>query len=46
MPDRLAYRIQFDYDHLAGEYNPYYQDSFNVARRDIMQKYKEVLENM
>jgi len=46
MPDRLAYRIQFDYDHLAGEYDPYYQDSFNVARRDIMQKYKEVLENM
>lgn len=32
-PDRLALRIQFDYDKIVNDYKPFYQDEYNVTRR-------------
>jgi alpha-ketoglutarate-dependent taurine dioxygenase len=33
-PERVGYRIQFDYDQLAGDYAPYFQEQFNQKRRE------------
>jgi alpha-ketoglutarate-dependent taurine dioxygenase len=34
-PDRMAYRIQFDYDKLTGEqYRPFFQDNFQKLRNE------------
>ena len=40
MPDRVGYRIQFDYDNLIGKpYSPFYQEEYNqkrFSRMDIL----------
>lgn len=46
IPDRLGYRIQFDYSKLVPEYNPYYQEEFNAATHDMMEKYKLSIADM
>ena len=35
-PNRVGLRIQYDYDKLVGEYNPFYQEQFNLQRRERM----------
>lgn len=42
-PDRVAWRIQFDYTNLAGTYNPYFQPELNHMRDERMQKLLEVM---
>jgi len=32
-PDRIGLRIQFDYDKLEPEYNPFFQQQYNVTRQ-------------
>ena len=33
MPNRVGYRIQFDYDNLIGkQYSPFFQDEYNQKR--------------
>jgi alpha-ketoglutarate-dependent taurine dioxygenase len=32
-PERLALRMQFDYDKLVDNYNPYFQDEYNALRK-------------
>lgn len=46
MPERMGYRIQFDYSNLCGEYNPYFQEEFNDAKKFVMQQYRASIADM
>ena len=46
MPDRVGLRIQFDYDNLAENYQPYYQEEFNQTRNVMMGKYNLSIADM
>jgi alpha-ketoglutarate-dependent taurine dioxygenase len=40
-PERMGYRIQFDYDKLVGkQYNPFFQEEFKTLREESIQKLK------
>jgi Taurine catabolism dioxygenase TauD, TfdA family len=45
-PDRVAYRIQFDYDRLSGQYNPFYQDYYNQKRQSRLALLELAMEGM
>jgi len=42
-PNRLAWRTQFDYDNIAGTYQPYYQQEFNDKRNEKMELYLKAI---
>ena len=47
MPDRVGYRIQFDYDHLTGEqYAPFLQEEYNKKRFARMKILREAMDGM
>lgn len=47
MPDRLAYRIQFDYDRLTGgTYLPYFQEEYNQKKLHRLDLLKKAMEGM
>jgi alpha-ketoglutarate-dependent taurine dioxygenase len=41
-PDRLAWRIQHDYDYIAGTYRPFFQEEFNIKREERMRDLLEI----
>ena len=41
IPTRIGFRIQYDYEKIAGEYEPYYQDEFTQERKKMMDLYQE-----
>jgi alpha-ketoglutarate-dependent taurine dioxygenase len=45
-PDRVGYRIQFDYNKLVGDYTPYRQEPFNLQRQERMAIMKKATEGM
>jgi alpha-ketoglutarate-dependent taurine dioxygenase len=46
LPNRVGYRIQFDYDKLAPDYTPFYQDQFNMQRQERMEIMKLATEGI
>jgi hypothetical protein len=47
MPDRVGYRIQFDYDKLTGEtYMPFFQDKYNQIKLNRLQLLREAITGM
>jgi len=45
-PNRVGLRIQFDYDHLAGDYTPFYQEPYNIQRQERMTMMKIATEGL
>jgi alpha-ketoglutarate-dependent taurine dioxygenase len=46
-PERMGYRIQFDYDNLTGEtYQPYYQQEYNDKRNERIRLLGVAMEGM
>lgn len=47
MPDRVGYRIQFDYDGLTGEtYQPFYQQEYNNKRNERLELLRKAMVGM
>jgi hypothetical protein len=40
-PNRVGMRIQYDYDKIVPDYNPYYHEEFNVERANMINLYRE-----
>jgi hypothetical protein len=45
-PNRVGLRIQFDYDYLAGDYEPFYQEQYNIQRSERMNLMKIATEGL
>jgi alpha-ketoglutarate-dependent taurine dioxygenase len=45
-PNRVGLRIQFDYDKLVSEYQPYYQQEFNISRQHRMELISESIKGL
>lgn len=42
-PDRVGWRLQYDFTNLVGEYEPYFQKEFNIKRNERKMKYLEAI---
>jgi hypothetical protein len=45
-PERIAYRIQFDYNNLVNDYKPFYQDQYNQRRQERLNLLEKAMDGM
>lgn len=45
-PERIAYRIQFDYNHLVKDYKPFFQEQYNQRRQERLLLLEKAMEGM
>lgn len=46
LPNRVALRVQFDYDHLAPDYRPFRQEHYNLQRQQRMEMMTKAVEGL